>query len=583
MTTPPLPETIGRYRILDEIGRGAMGRVYRAHDPHTDRTVALKVLDVEHGRTAEQAAQAHIRFLREARAAGRLSHPGIVAVYDADLDTASGSPFLAMELVTGRSLAEVLGERGLLPWSEAVAIAAAVAEALDHAHSRGVVHRDLKPANVLLADSGAVKVSDFGVAMLVDDSSTLTGMLRGTPSYMAPEQIRGDAVDGRSDLYSLGAVLYEMLTGEAPFQAESLVGVAHQAVHDEPRPPSFACPDLPLDLERVVLRAMAKRPDARYASGRELAAALRVSAEPTAPPPFTELAAPPPVAEPTTPPPAAEPPTVVMPRVAAVTATAPPLSPRPRARTALAVAALAAALAGALAVVLWLGRAQDSPDGSAGLSPDSTHRPLTTAAPATPPVTAPDGAAARTEAEEPAENRPPAVVAPDEPPPVAPIESEAAPPTSEAVPAKPPAPPAAARASPVAPPDSAGVQPTAPPETAPVEVPELPVAAPTATIELHFIHRIKAGELEVWIDGEPAWSTPLESPRNPLRRIGGEELIGFIDVPAGRREIEVRVTNAAESIDARAAVSAELATGGTHVLRAALQPLRSRLRLEWEP
>ncbi|HEX9800519.1 MAG TPA: serine/threonine-protein kinase [Thermoanaerobaculia bacterium] len=557
MTSSPLPETIGRYRILGEIGRGAMGRVYRARDPHTDRTVALKVLDVEAGRSAEQAAQAHARFLREARAAGRLSHPGIVAVYDADIDSATGAPFLAMELVAGRSLAELLGERGLLPWSEAGAVAAAVADALDHAHARGVVHRDLKPANVLLADDGAVKVSDFGVAMLLDDSSTLTGTLRGTPSYMAPEQIRGEAVDGRSDLYSLGAVLYETLTGEAPFQADNLVGVAHQAVHDDPKPPSFACPDLPLELERVVLRAMAKRPAERFASGREMAAALRGFAESGAPP--IEMAA-----------------TVVLPRQASAPQPAPPPPTRSRARTALGVAALAAVLAGALATALWLGRPRSAPDLSAG--PPAAENPLPPAAAPVPlPLPAPAGAP------EPAEARATAADTPTDSPQPPAISSAAASPPPVPKPAKAATPAAAAPAEPLSSPAPAPTGAPAPPGAAIAAVPEPAAAAPTTTIELHFVNRIKAGALEVWIDGQRAWSTPLESPRNPLRRIGGEELIGFIEVPSGRREIEVRVANAAESIDARETVSAELVAGETRLLRAVLPPMRSRLRLKWEP
>ena len=272
--TPALPERIGRYRILEPIGRGSMGRVYRAHDPHTDRDVALKVVTETPGLPPAAAEDLRERFLLEARAAGRLSHPGIVLVYDADVDPDTGDPYLVMELVAGTSLAQALRERGPLPWREAAAIGAQVAAALAHAHERGIVHRDVKPGNVLVGADGRVKVSDFGIAKLVGESHTVTGSVMGTPSYMSPEQIRSQPLDGRSDLFGVGALLYEMVTGEAPFRGDSLAAITHKVVSVDPRPPSFARPGLPEEAERIVLRALAKERDQRFQTGTELAATL---------------------------------------------------------------------------------------------------------------------------------------------------------------------------------------------------------------------------------------------------------------------------------------------------------------------
>jgi predicted Ser/Thr protein kinase len=273
-----VPEKVGRYRVVSELGRGSMGRVFLARDPNTDREIAVKILPTPEDLPAEAAAEAHRRFLVEARAAGRLSHPGVVLVYDADVDPESGVPFLAMELVRGRSLAQLLRERGPLPWREAARVGAEIAEALDHAHERGIVHRDVKPGNVLVGDDGRVKVSDFGIARILDDSHTLTGAVLGTPSYMSPEQIRGERPDRRSDVFALGAMLYEMLTGESPFRGDTLATITHKVVYVDPRPPSFARPEVPEGLERIVMRALAKDREARFPTARELAGALAAAA-----------------------------------------------------------------------------------------------------------------------------------------------------------------------------------------------------------------------------------------------------------------------------------------------------------------
>lgn len=277
MTTPspPLPEKVGRYRPVGVLGRGSMGRVYLAHDPNTDRRVALKVASSADELESEATAQARERFLTEARAAGRLAHPGIVPVYDADVDAATGHPYLAMEWIDGPTLSRLLKERGPLPWRQAVALAAEVAEALDHAHVRGIVHRDVKPGNVMVDPSGRARVTDFGIARIGDESRTLPGEVLGTPNFMSPEQLRGEKVDGRSDLFSLGSVLYQALTGRPPFAAEHVGAVTHAVAHAEPEPPSSRVEGIPRAVDRVVARALAKDRERRFATGREMADALR--------------------------------------------------------------------------------------------------------------------------------------------------------------------------------------------------------------------------------------------------------------------------------------------------------------------
>jgi serine/threonine-protein kinase len=276
------PATIGRYRIRSELGQGGMGIVYRAFDPNIDREVAIKTLRDAPGLGAAAREQQRERFLNEARAAGRLRHPGIVAVLDADVDPATGLPFLAMELVHGQSLEQELEAGRRFAPAESVAIVAAVADALAYAHRQGVVHRDVKPGNILLEEGGGVRITDFGIARLGESSLTRTGQILGSPAYMSPEQIAGARVDARSDVFSLGVVLYHLLAGERPFQGEALSTLSYQIVHQEPIPPGRIDPTLPASLEDVVLRALAKRPEERWPGAAELAQALRAAAVPAA-------------------------------------------------------------------------------------------------------------------------------------------------------------------------------------------------------------------------------------------------------------------------------------------------------------
>jgi hypothetical protein len=262
--------TIGRYEILREIGRGAMGVVYEARDPALDRTVALKVIqpsvDGEEARVFEE------RFLAEARIAAALHHPGIVVVHDAGRDTRTGTLFIALELVRGQTLAD-LAEAGPVDWRTALRLVAQVARALDHAHRQGVVHRDVKPANIVMLPTGEAKVMDFGIARLESARHrlTTTGQFIGTPLYTAPEQARTEDVDGRADVFSLASVAYTLVTGRAAFMAPTIPGIVHRVVYDEPQAPSHFVRGLPADVERVIARGLAKDPMRRYPTGEAFA------------------------------------------------------------------------------------------------------------------------------------------------------------------------------------------------------------------------------------------------------------------------------------------------------------------------
>jgi serine/threonine-protein kinase len=263
---------VGRYLIQQLLGRGGMATVYRAHDPSIGRDVAIKFL---HASLCEDE-ECRTRFLREARAAGGLSHANIVIVHD--VGEIEGRPFMAMELIDGTPLDDVLEKRRQLPVRDVVLIGLQLARALEYAHARGIVHRDIKPGNImLLKDGQSIKVTDFGIAHMDDGLKhrTQVGAVIGTPHYMSPEQARGEKLDGRSDLFAAGIVLYEMLTGERPFRGDNLVAVVNQIATAVPPSVNAKRPDAPAALRRVIERCLAKAPAERYPSGQELSAALR--------------------------------------------------------------------------------------------------------------------------------------------------------------------------------------------------------------------------------------------------------------------------------------------------------------------
>jgi serine/threonine protein kinase len=276
-------ERFGRYEILTELGRGAMGVVYKARDPKINRVVAVKTISLA-GQPAEEELDYRERFFREAEAAGRLSHPGIVTVFDVGEEPETRAPYIVMEFVGGQSLDKLLS-RGdhKLSVDAALQLTLELAEALDCAHAQGVVHRDLKPANILLTEDGHAKIADFGVAKLNLANQTLGGRVLGTPAYMSPEQLNGEAVDGRSDLFSLGVILYTVLTGYKPFQGNSALTVSFKVVNRDPIPATLLDTELPPGLDYIIARAMAKDPAERYQSGMEIVRDLQELREGRAP------------------------------------------------------------------------------------------------------------------------------------------------------------------------------------------------------------------------------------------------------------------------------------------------------------
>ena len=261
---------VGRYQIQEELGRGAMGVVYRGFDPTIGRQVAIKTISLE---TSDP--ELLMRFRREAQAAGILSHPNIVTIYDAGED--QGLFYIAMELVEGETLQRVIG-RSPVPVERAIPIVEQVGAALDHAHSRQIIHRDIKPANIMIT-GGHVKVMDFGVAKITNMGMTRSGQALGTPSYMSPELVKGASLDGRSDIFSLGVVLYEMFAWTKPFAGENITTVIYQIVGEQPQAPTELNPSLHPGLDRVVLKALAKDPAERYQNCAELVADLKGHAE----------------------------------------------------------------------------------------------------------------------------------------------------------------------------------------------------------------------------------------------------------------------------------------------------------------
>jgi Protein kinase domain len=275
------PRRVGRYEVLAELGRGAMGVVYRARDPQIDRVVALKTLRPDLGLPADAFAELTRRFYQEATAAGRLSHPNIVAVHDV-LDV-EGVPYIVMECLEGPTLAELIAAEGRLDPSRAVRLFVQVCDALDYAHARGVVHRDIKPGNIVVTPGDVAKVTDFGIARVSGSTVTQTGAVLGTPAYMAPEQLRGRVPDGRSDQFAVAVSLYESLAGVNPFQAEELAAVLYRVVHEAPAPLTGRNPRVPPGLAAAIERALAKTPTERHATAGELGRALAgsIAAAPT--------------------------------------------------------------------------------------------------------------------------------------------------------------------------------------------------------------------------------------------------------------------------------------------------------------
>jgi len=287
MTKDEAPTKLGRYKIVRELGKGAMGVVYEGLDPVIGRRVAIKTARRDVMESSGRADELMERFLREARSAGSLNHRGIITIFDADIE--NGIAYIAMEFIDSGSLQDALTKKKRFSPEKVVEISAAICEALAEAHQAGIVHRDVKPANIMILPDGGIRVADFGIAYVSDSNLTQEGAMIGTPHFMSPEQFMGQKVDGRSDLFSLGVIMYELLTGEKPFGGEVLSTVMHRVIKVNPIEPkelNFAVTDC---LSKVVMKALSKKPNDRYQTGREMAAALRESLKENPDPAITQV------------------------------------------------------------------------------------------------------------------------------------------------------------------------------------------------------------------------------------------------------------------------------------------------------
>jgi len=271
---PSQRQRLGRYTVIRELGRGSMSVVYLGKDPTIQRFVALKAIPFDEVDEPSELVEIKRRFFREVKSAGLLSHPNIVTIFDAGDEQDLG--FIAMEVLEGITLKDWCRKENLQSVKSVLELVAKVAEALDHAHSQGVVHRDIKPANIMFTKDGIAKITDFSIARLTTSTKTRTDVILGTPSYMSPEQIAGEKVDGRSDLFSLGVVMFELLTGERPFQGESIASLMFQITNKPHRPPAQVRTDLPPCCVAIIDRALSKKLDQRYQRGLEFSVDLTV-------------------------------------------------------------------------------------------------------------------------------------------------------------------------------------------------------------------------------------------------------------------------------------------------------------------
>ena len=263
---------LGRYEVIRELGQGAMGVVYQAKDPLIDRVVAIKTINL--GLAQEGKDEYEGRFYQEAKAAGRLNHPNIVTIYD--VGKSGDVAYIAMEFLQGRELRDIMNDAGLLPIDHVLDMVAQVASGLAYAHEYDIVHRDVKPSNIMVIRDGHVKITDFGIARMASAGvRTQTGMVLGSPKYMSPEQVMGKALDQRSDIFSLGVMLYEMLTGSAPFNGDNVNSIMYQTLNATPAMPNTINPLVPEMLNFIVAKALAKGVDDRYQNAKDFAADLR--------------------------------------------------------------------------------------------------------------------------------------------------------------------------------------------------------------------------------------------------------------------------------------------------------------------
>jgi len=532
-------ERFGRYEILSELGRGAMGVVYKARDPKINRVVAVKTVSLA-GQPPEEEREYRERFFREAEAAGRLSHPGIVTIFDVGEEPETRVPYIVMEFVGGQSLDKLLSRYDhKLPVETALQLALELAEALDCAHGQGVVHRDLKPANILLTEDGHAKIADFGVAKLNLANHTLAGRAYGTPAYMSPEQLNGEAVDGRSDLFSLGVILYTVLTGYRPFQGNSALTVSFKVVNHEPVPATVLDTELPPGLDHIIARAMAKDPAERYQCGMEIVQDIQKLREGREPLSKTKAKLP------GLPAGGSAGQTVAAEQQPSAHALLPWHGAAEKLLEQIRKRSVAGVLVLAGLFILGLWAISFGPQGvrsrAAGPLPlageVATHK--TAATPTEPAATVPSIAKAP-----------------------APIEEK----LSKPVPAgrTHPSPTKVARAS------SPTVSPAASPDTSPATSPAPSPATAPATLEIEVEHRFAEAQLSVWVDDRLTYTHQLEGTDKKhlvvFHHVQGHEFHAM-QVSPGKHSLKVQVTSDGAAYDQSATASGEFVSGQESVLR----------------
>ena len=533
-------ERFGRYEILTELGRGAMGVVYKARDPRINRVVAVKTISLA-GQSPEEQREYRERFFREAEAAGRLSHPGIVTIFDVGEEPQTQAPYIVMEYVGGESLDKLLSRNDhKLPLDTALQLTQELAEALDCAHGQGVVHRDLKPANILLTEDGHAKIADFGVAKLNLANHTLAGRALGTPAYMSPEQLNGEPVDGRSDLFSLGVVLYTVLTGYRPFQGNSAITVSFKVVNRDPVPATILDSDLPEGLDCIIQRAMAKDPAERYQRGKEMVLDIQGLQEGREPASKVK---------------ATGSPTSISP--AHATNESAPLS---MGQVGIATRLLASARA----LVVWQGVEQNLLEKIRGRSIAGALvligllilglRVISFGPPALPPRVL--------------EVPPPvAEFAPFKTAPTAPAATAAAPPSAapKTVKQRPKSVVAATQTRP----HVAKVAHASSPAVSAVTTAETSPAPSPATLEIEVDHKFAEANLSIWVDDRLAYTHLLEGTDKKhlvvFHHVEGHEFHA-VPVPPGKHRLRVQVTSDAANYDQTATVAGDFASGQENVL-----------------
>ena len=526
----PEVKRFGRYEVAAELGRGAMGVVYKARDPQIDRLVAVKTVSLW-GQEPEEEQEFRLRFANEAQAAGRLHHPGIISVFDVGEDPENQDPYIVLEYVSGESLQRVLAREKKLPLNKALKLAEELADALDYAHAQGVVHRDMKPANILVTEDGHAKIADFGIAKLNLAHFTIPGKVLGTPAYMAPEQLSGEGADGRSDLFSLGVILYVMVTGHSPFPGSSATTVCFKVANREPVAASALDMTLPPQIDAVIARAIAKNPDERYQNGAELAEDLRLLQQAYKPGATTAS----------------------MQAIAALTTN---LNVRPASMEARPAAAVAQAQ-GVVQYILYKAPIRDLILGAATLV-----LLVVLGAQSKLFVNVPKSSGVMAEGEIQA-----STVKPDPPQPARVAAAALPSPTVQ-----------------VAAPVRKAVRPPAVRAKAPAPVRSAPPVS-SATLDLGVQHQFKDATLFVYIDGKIALTRPLHGAVkrklivfNGVRGVESET----IEVPAGRHVLRIRALSTDQTTDLSRTVTADFVGGDNKSLEVTFEKHNSTMRLNWQ-